>query len=238
MTGEAPDHTSHDGEKSKKSTKRDRIVLELRRMIQAGELPRGSRVQQDPLAEQFKTSITPVREALRLLEAEGLLVSEPHRGVRVADADYDQIKSVYLQRMLLETYAMKRSVRRLSPRDLDVAQTLIDNMQPNLPGDDEHPIPTLNRRFHFLFYERSGNAGLTAQIELLWQQWPWDLLEVIDKRASSSSGEHQAIVDAARAVNVDAVAVAAQKHLSASFMDLAVYLTGTTPPDPFELDND
>jgi DNA-binding GntR family transcriptional regulator len=56
---------------AKPLTKRDRIAIELRRMISEGELPRGSRIQQDVLAAMFDTSITPVREALRLLEAEG-----------------------------------------------------------------------------------------------------------------------------------------------------------------------
>lgn len=66
---------------------RDRIVGDLRRRIMSGEFPRGSRMPQDELARHFDASITPVREALRLLEAEGLLVSEPHRGVRVAGVD-------------------------------------------------------------------------------------------------------------------------------------------------------
>lgn len=85
-------------------------------MIAEGELARGSRIRQDVIAARFKTSITPVREALRLLEAEGMLVSEPHRGVRVADADYERVKTVYLLRRLVEPYAMRRAARRLSPR--------------------------------------------------------------------------------------------------------------------------
>lgn len=226
------------GSGAKKSTKRDVIVSELRRMIKDGELPRGARVQQDPLAEQFNTSITPIREALRLLEAEGLVVSVPHKGVRVADADFEQVKSVYLQRVLLETYAMRRSVRRLAPRDLDAAQSLVDQMRSGASSSDSQTISDLNREFHFLFYDHCGNAGLAAQIESLWQQWPWDILEVIDQRARSSGDEHQAIVDAARAADVEAVGIETHRHLSASFMDLALQLTGSVQPDPYELDND
>ena len=81
-------------------TKRDQIVDELRRRILSGELARGERMPQDELARQFGASITPVREAMRQLEAEGLLVSEPHRGVRVAGVDVDEVTATYVVRRL------------------------------------------------------------------------------------------------------------------------------------------
>jgi len=231
--------TRGDGGPAVKATKRDRIVAELRRMIQAGEIPRGARVQQDALAELFATSITPVREALRLLEAEGLLVGEPHRGVRVADADADAIKAIYLQRRLLEPYAMKRAVRRLSPRDLDQAVRLLDTMESLHRSGNDKLVPTSNREFHFLFYDHCGNDGLRAQIDLLWQQWPWDLLGVIGDRASSAPAEHREILKAARAGDADRVAAATEAHLVGSYLDLASHLSGVAQTaDPFEIDVD
>src|SRR6195952_4726823 len=109
--------------------KRDRIVEDLRRKILSGELPRGARMPQDDLARQFDASITPVREALRLLEAEGLLVSEPHRGVRVAGIDLDKVKATYVVRRLVESYAMQRVTTRLSPLDLTRLRALMGRMQ-------------------------------------------------------------------------------------------------------------
>lgn len=110
-------------------TKRDRIVAEIRRLIAEGELPRGQRLQQEELAVRFQTSITPVREALRQLEAEGLLMAQPNRGVRVADADFERVKFTYIQRRLIEPYAMRRAARHVSPRDLDQAGALVEAMQ-------------------------------------------------------------------------------------------------------------
>ncbi|WP_022887308.1 GntR family transcriptional regulator [Glaciibacter superstes] len=221
-----------------KPTKRDRIVNELRRMIRDGEITRGMRIRQDVLAEMFKTSITPVREALRLLEAEGLLTGEPHRGVRVADADIESVKSIYLQRRLLESYAMKRAVRRVSPRDLDTAERLLEKMERLHETGEDQLVPGLNHEFHYLFYSLCGNEGLLGQIETLWQQWPWDILRVSKVRASAAPGEHRSLLAAARAGDVDEIARLTEQHLARSYMALAEHLIGETVDDPFDIDVD
>jgi DNA-binding GntR family transcriptional regulator len=219
-------------------TKRDRIVTALRQMIRDGELPRGSRIQQDVLADMFDTSITPVREALVLLEAEGLLVGEPNRGVSVADADFEAIKAVYIQRMLLETYAMRKATRRVSHRDLDQAESLLIRMGANRSANEVVSIPELNRQFHFLFYQACGNDAICQQIEQLWQRWPWDLLQVISERPEASKKEHEVMISAIRKGDVEAVAAATEEHLRASYLSLGKHLTGSIPMDVFELDVD
>lgn len=207
-------------------------------MIADGELARGRRMQQDMLAERFNTSITPVREALRLLEAEGLLVSEPHRGVRVAEANYDRVKTVYQLRRLVEPYAMRRAARRLSARDLDSAAEMLDAMEDAAARGHRQLLSDTNRHFHFQFYSRAGNAGLTDEIELLWQQFPWDVLQVVTHRAAEVAREHQEILAAARAGDGEALARATESHLSRSFLGLARHLTGQDVADPFDIDVD
>lgn len=207
-------------------------------MIRDGELPRGSRIQQDVLAEMFSTSITPVREALVLLEAEGLLVGEPNRGVSVADADFEAVKSVYVQRMLFEPYAMQRATRRISKRDLDKAESLLERMHSSRSDHDVVSVPELNRQFHFMFYNTCGNLAVSAQIEQLWQRWPWDLLKVVKERPSASYQEHLAMVAAIRDGDVEAVSLATKTHLRESFLSLGQHLTGHPQQDIFELDID
>jgi len=207
-------------------------------MISAGELRRGSRIQQDDVAAMFNTSITPVREALRYLEAEGVLVGEPHRGVRVAEVAYDQVKTVYLLRRLLEPYAMRRAARRLSPRDLDIGERIIMEMEEATAAGDRAALSATNRRFHFLFYANCGNDGLTAEIDALWQRFPWDVLEVLDTRAGDSSHEHMAMLAAARSGDGEELASATARHLAEGFMALAKHMTGFEISDPYGVDND
>lgn len=218
-------------------TKRDKIVAELRRKIRDGELLRGSRIQQDVLAEMFNTSITPVREALVLLEAEGLLVGEPNRGVSVADANFESVKTVYVQRMLTEPYAMQRAARRISPIELEKADELLSRMESH-DETEVVSVPELNRQFHFLFYDSCGNNSIADQIEQLWQKWPWDLLMVIKHRPGESKSEHRVMLEAVREGDLDMVETATQNHLRQSFLSLGEHLSGKPVHDIFALDND
>jgi len=217
-------------------TKRDLIVRELRSLIIGGELERGSRMQQGDLARRFDSSITPVREALRLLEAEGLVVSEPHRGVRVASVDLEKIKGKYVIRRLLEPYAMQRATRRLSRRDLEIAHELMQAA--TRTGDDAAVSREANTRFHFFFYDRCAMPGLAAEIGVLWDNFPWDLLLGGEGRGRDSAGEHQAIYDAVVAGDLDAVARATEVHIANGYAALHQHLTGHTGSDPFDLDAD
>lgn len=220
------------------TTKRDRIVVELRRLILAGELPRGARMQQEELAVRFDASITPVREALRVLEAEGLVVGEAHRGVRVASLDVDRIKAVYVVRRLVESYAMQRATNRLTRRDLAVAHRLVDEMEEAVAAGDLTAVREKNRAFHFLFYDRCGLPGLTEEIRTLWRVFPWDLLLGGEARARASLAEHREILDVVEKGDLAAVAVATEAHIARGFADVASALTGIDLPDPFGLDAD
>lgn len=214
-------------------TKTDRIASELRALISSGEIARGERIQQDRLAERFATSITPVREAIRQLEAEGLLVSEPHRGVRVSSADLEQIKGVYVARRMLDPYAAQRAALRVSRQDLQRAQELVDQM-----GDPDGDLPEINRRFHFLFYDKCGIPALATLLDTLWQSYPWDILQVLGQRREHAVSEHQAMADAVAAADLDLIGETFGTNLRHSYLALVRHLTGEEGEDPFDLQVD
>lgn len=220
------------------TTKRDQIVDELRRMILSGELVRGERMPQDELARRFGASITPVREALRLLEADGLVVAEPHRGVRVAGVDLDRIKGIYVVRRLAESYAMRRATSRMSRRDLAAAREAIDAMAQAEASGDLNAVRELNRTFHFFFYERCGMPALCDQINGMWQAFPWDLMLASDERVANSRHEHLEILTAVSEGDLDAVAEATERHIRNGFAAITAHLTGAPGADPFDLDVD
>lgn len=217
-------------------TKRDQIVDDLRRRILAGTLSRGARLPQNDLAREFGASITPVREALRQLEAEGLVVAEAHRGVRVAGVDVDQVTATYVVRRLAETYAMRRATLRLSRRDLARARDLIE--RDAAPGGDPAVARDRNREFHFLLYERSGMPGLTDRIASMWQAFPWDLMLDSASRSVASHQEHLEMLDALGTGDPEAVAAATERHLRNGFAAILLQLTGREGPDPFDIDVD
>ncbi len=214
----------------KSITKTDRIVDELRALIANGEIARGERIQQDRLAKRFQTSITPVREAIKRLEAEGLLVTEPHRGVRVSSADLEQIKGVYVARRMLEPYAAQRAALRVSRQDLQRAQELIDRM-----AAPEEDLPEINRRFHFLFYDKCGIPAFSALLDTLWRSYPWDILHVLGTRREHAVVEHQAMADAVAAADLDLIETTFGENLSRSYLAIVAHLTGQPGDDPFDL---
>jgi DNA-binding GntR family transcriptional regulator len=221
---------------AKTPTKRDRIAHELRSMIESGQLARGARVQQDELAARFNTSITPVREAMRELEAEGLLVSEPHRGVRVSEVDVEDVEGVYVARRLLEPFAAALATENLSRRDLASAEALIDAMETADREHDSRGLWVANRDFHFLIYEACGIPRLVSQIDSLWLVFPWDVLEVLGGRSERSLEEHRTMLAALREGDAAAVSAACELHLRNSFHALVKHLSGTdVVEDPFDV---
>src|SRR5438552_332975 len=96
-----------------------RISKELADRIISGAIEPGSRLRQDHVAEEFGTSHVPVREAFRRLEAQGLAISEPRRGVRVAAFDLSEVREVAEMRAALEVLALRHAAPHLTPAILD-----------------------------------------------------------------------------------------------------------------------
>lgn len=207
-------------------TKKDVIVAELRRRIEIGEISRGARMFQNALATEFATSSTPVREALRELEAEGLLLGEPRRGVRVASADLEDCKGVYMVRRLVEPFAMQRAALRVSRRDLLEASRLINAMAAAQEKEEYAAITMLNRDFHFLFYRVSGPRRFVSEIQRLWLSVPWDILEVLTWRVAASIREHRIMVEAIEQNDIERLTAATEEHIRHSHLALARHLSG------------
>jgi DNA-binding GntR family transcriptional regulator len=135
--------TNHDDDE----TIAGRISRILADKIVTGALLPGSKLKQDYLAEEFGSSHVPVREALRRLEAQGLAVREPRRGVRVASFDLAQVQEVARMRAALEVLALRNAAPHLTPTILDQAECA------TLDGDAATDVATwqaANRRFHQL----------------------------------------------------------------------------------------
>lgn len=219
-------------------TKRDQITADIRNLILSGELPRGTRLPQDELAQRFDTSITPIREALRVLESEKLVTSEPHRGVRVAGIDFDRVKATYVVRRLTESYAIKRAAIRISPHEVRQAELLLGELNDATLRGDVDATRQLNRDFHFFFYERCGLPALVEEIDVRWRAFPWDLLLASPDSSRISETEHRAILDAVSSGDAELAAKALEEHLARSFEALTFRLVGEHRTDLFDIDSD
>ncbi|MBP3864811.1 MAG: GntR family transcriptional regulator, partial [Pseudomonas sp.] len=141
---------------------RSEIEETLRNAILDGRLPCGTAIRQEALAKLFGVSRMPVREALRQLEAQGLLQVVQYKGAVVAPLIEDNSLETYELRQLLEAQALRLSVPLLSKEDFEEAEGYIEALEIE---KDFGKIGTLNRQFHQALYCKAPNKKLLALIE-------------------------------------------------------------------------
>jgi DNA-binding GntR family transcriptional regulator len=139
-----------------------RISKVLAERIIAGTLEPGARLRQDHIAEEFGASHVPVREAFRLLEAQGLAISEPRRGVRVAAFDLAQVKEVAEMRAALEALALRHAAPHLTSAILDQAESANRAAE---RSRDVRSWEEANRAFHRTILAPCGMPRLLATID-------------------------------------------------------------------------
>ncbi|OQR34123.1 GntR family transcriptional regulator [Pseudomonas sp. Bc-h] len=141
-----------------------RAVIEekLRAAILDGRLPSGIALRQQELATLFGVSRMPVREALRQLEAQSLLRVETHKGAVVAPLINEDATDAYALRVLLESEALRQSIPLLTPDDIAMARSYIEQLENET---DYAKMGTLNRLFHMTLYSRASNRRLLKLVE-------------------------------------------------------------------------
>ncbi|HZO62296.1 MAG TPA: GntR family transcriptional regulator [Gaiellaceae bacterium] len=179
----------------------------LRSAILRGEIPPGQVTSQVVLARQLGVSRTPLREALRLLQREGLVLAEPNRQVRIAGFTLADVEGLYAMRIALEAVAIRATVPTLTPEDLAELEGLMAQMDHYMRSVDMARMDVPHALFHARFV-RAGGARLTTAIAQLFDHAQRYRLAYLagtpgggyaDRRA-----EHRAMIDAAAAGDVEA----------------------------------
>ncbi|MCO6392048.1 FCD domain-containing protein [Aliihoeflea aestuarii] len=196
---------------AKSDTIASQISKTLAHRIIAGEIEAGAKLRQDHIAEEFGASHVPVREAFRRLEAQGLVVSEPRRGVRVAGFSLEEVREVAEMRAALEALALRNAVPHLTKAILDQAE------EANRAGDragDVQAWEDANRTFHRIILTPCGMPRLlnaiddlhTASARFLFSGWRAEWEAPTDR-------DHRAILDALRAGQAEMAASVLARHV-------------------------
>jgi DNA-binding GntR family transcriptional regulator len=178
------------------TTKTEAAFVALREAIEEGRLPPGARLGVKRLVEDLHMSPTPIREALRLLQAQGLAVYEPHHGMVVADYSPENVAEVSRMRALLEPLAVELSVLRASTDEVDEmcqAHEALRSAVMSRSGGGR--AATLNAAWHRALYQPANSYLLGDFIARLWGAVP---VEAIwrSRRAKQSLGQHERIMQA------------------------------------------
>jgi DNA-binding GntR family transcriptional regulator len=150
----------------------DRVYTRLRADILDGVHPPGARLGEAELAEQTGSSRTPVREALRRREVEGLVEVLPHRGARVPGWTPEDLEEIYDLRMLLEGAAARRAATRIEPKDTERMAELCDLMDRATAagdGQDLDRVAELNAEFHGIVRTAAASTRLVSMLNAVVQ---------------------------------------------------------------------
>lgn len=183
------------------------LVLEaVRDAILDGILPPGMRLRQEELASAFDTSRIPIREALRVLEYEGLVSSEPHRGFTVTSLDADEVEEIYDLRTVLETHAVRLAVPLLTDVDLDELGSLFRAIT-DAPDEDAGLVA--RERFYQRLYSVTARPRLVGLITRLRQDVARSLRWM---RVPHSPEHHQRFWEAVQQGDADLAAEQLASH--------------------------
>jgi DNA-binding GntR family transcriptional regulator len=147
-------------------SKTDLVAALIRELVITGGLAAGEQLRQRDLAQRFGVSQTPVREAMRRLESEGLLVCDTHRGFTVAAPELGPLEENFQIRAALESLGASLAARKIDAAGLARLRGLNDQMRA-LP-DEDPSYAELNREFHFTVYEYARSPLLLSLMRLLW----------------------------------------------------------------------
>lgn len=154
-------------------TKRELAIEGIRAAIFRGDVSPGSRLTVAELSEILGMSATPIREAIGVLEADGLIVSEPHRGIRVTQMTAAEAWELALLRAPMEGLATRLGVPNLTVADLDELAALQEEMVTAVDEGDDEALTQANAAWHRLIYAAGQTTFVFRHIMRLWIPYPW-----------------------------------------------------------------
>ena len=194
---------------------RDVVFQTLRQAILRGELEPGERLMEIHLAERLGVSRTPIREAIRKLELEGLVVMIPRRGAVVASITEKDLKDVLEVRQTLELLAAEVACERITPELLEELRTAASEFHRLKNSQDVTELAAADVRFHDIIYEATGNARLINILNNLREQMYRYRLEYLKDKGIHErlNKEHQEIYRGIKNGDKEAVRTVIREHI-------------------------
>lgn len=195
---------------------REVVAEEIRKMILRGDLATGERLLEDKVAEQLGVSRNPVREAIRSLEATGLVEVIPRRGTYVSRVDAEDIRKLLAVRGLLEGYAAaEAAAQAATPELVDALTRCIDQGKAASTTGNHVRAAEVHRDFHVLVERAADNPYIEQVVQPLRQRTEMVFSLLHEERGHLTWHEHERVRDAIAAGDPDAAMSAVRDHLDA-----------------------
>lgn len=195
------------------TTKTQATYLAIRNAIEQGEYPAGMQLRLSALVEQFGISPTPIREALRMLQSEGLVTNSPHRGMRVTTFTQEAVEEFYQLRELLEPYGAQLAALKSTEADLDKLRKINTAIAESSMHQREAEAAALNLQWHETLVSAAHSKLLTEFCGRIYNILPLTNLW-LGSCAHLSIKEHDAVLEAIEAKEPEEARKAMAAHLA------------------------
>ncbi len=199
------------------------IAERLKEAIINGELKGGQQLKQDEIAKSFNASMIPVREALRILEVQGLVKFYPNKGAIVNELSVEEVEEIFDIRIMLEKGALEYAIDNLDNKDIEYAEYILRKMD---DLEDEEHLSELNLEFHNVLYNASKKEillGLISDMHIKVERYMRIYLLNMGFHQASQY-EHYKILEACKNKNKDLATRLLEQHMESAKQSLVTFL--------------
>jgi DNA-binding GntR family transcriptional regulator len=198
-------------------TKEEQVADYLREGIISGRYLRGSRLKQLEISQELGLSITPVREALRMLEAEGYVAAGSYRGAIVAPIDMAATGEALRLRTMLEMSLVRGAAEKIRSADIEDLRKLAAEFEDAVARGDRSEARGVNYRFHRRLYDIADLPQTLHFVQILWARYPFDLINKVGGRQDVAAEEHARIMQCLIAGDVDGATLEMRCHIESGW---------------------
>lgn len=212
----------------KRQTLTSAVTESLRQRILSGEFADGQQLRQEALSNEYGVSRVPVREALRQLEAEGLIQIIDHKGALVSKLSLEDVLELLEIRAMLEGSVLKAAIPCHTRADHDLAQQTLSEFEQALRNNDVRHWGELNSRFHLALYRAAKRPNTLALIEQLHNKTDrYTRMQILFTRTMERAHEeHSQLLELSRQGKADEAAEFIRFHILSAGHALEDYLRG------------
>jgi len=192
------------------------IASDIRERILSGELAEGETIRQEALAEEYDVSRMPIREALKRLDAEGLVQFANNRGATVTKHSLREIGEIFDLRVLLEVDLFREAIPRMTDADFAKCQQILDKLEDSYDLDQVAKWGAQNSEYHAALYAAAGRSltnELLQRINLQSDRYVRMQLSILDELETAKE-EHRKLLDLARARKTEEACALLQLHIT------------------------
>ena len=206
------------------------IGLRIRDDIVAGDLQFGARITIDALATRYGVSHMPVREALRELQGEGLVVIEPNRGARVRTIDARFVENLFEIRTALAVMMVRRAAQRATAGDIAELRAIEDLLERHIGSADHAAVVAENRRFHQTINRIADNVDALPIVDKHWMLLAalWRNFGYGAARFAGVANDHRHLIAALEAHDQEAASMLMGAHASKAKLELLARIATQT----------